>query len=360
MTSLRSSHRRSPGDPASASVALNQHAWDDLLLTHGCSLMQSWRWGEFMRQEGWRVERICVSNTRGLGMAQVLFRPHGPMSTAYIVRGPLIVGDQEAIAADLMRAVDQASRRHRAIHLAVEAAAASPLTETPEKFGFVTRTTRYSPGRTVVVPLLDDEALLAQMTSDGRYDVRYAQRHGVEIRRVTADEAAIRRFHAMLRETAERQGFRINPPAYYLSPLLLLGDDTDFLMASVGGTDVASAIAARFGDQAMYLFGASSTDQPVRGATALLQFEAMRWARDRGSKYYDVGAIDRDYVAVDSNSVDRSPTHDCAQGDGNCRFKVKFGGKVLILPWRIERDYYPLVGRLREGAKALRAAVRRP
>ena len=102
--------------PSSRSVDFTVHldpdeaTWDSTLVAHDGHLMQSWHWGEFKRHEGWRVTRILISGAEGTGQAQVLFWPRGPMTTAFIPRGPLIVGNREAVATRLLPLIDTACR----------------------------------------------------------------------------------------------------------------------------------------------------------------------------------------------------------------------------------------------------------
>jgi peptidoglycan pentaglycine glycine transferase (the first glycine) len=343
---------------AAVSERVDELAWDGTLQELGGHFLQSWRWGEFKRHEGWQVERVRVAGVSGVGMAQVLFRRYGPVQTAFVPCGPTIAGDRDLVAFDLLTAIAEVCKQHRALSLALE-----PLETLPQGvargFGFVDCATRFSPGRTVIVPLLDDQALLEQMNAGTRHKVRRAQRNGVEVTQESLDGPHLDRFHALLRETADRQGFRIHGPDHYAEALRIFGDDAVMLVASVEDEDVAGLIAARFNRGAVYLFGASATQQPVRGATALLQYEAMRWARSVGCERYDLWGIDRPGVDAADGSVDRSESRECADDDGLCRFKIGFGGKVVVLPRRTIRHDHPYLDRLLRRAYDLRGVVRR-
>lgn len=135
--------------------------------------------------------------------------------------------------------------------MAIEAGAPTPYNESPGRFGFVETSSDYSPSRTVVVPLLEDEPLLAQMGSSTRTNVRGAGRNGVEIRQEPANQAAVLGFHSLLQQTATRQEVRINPPEHYLEALRLFGDDAARRVATVNGATVAGLITARFGNEAI-------------------------------------------------------------------------------------------------------------
>src|SRR5581483_6324410 len=77
--------------------AMDQDSWDRALLELSGPLMQSWRWGEYKRSQGWEVERVCVSTPTGTAMAQLLFNHLGPTSLAYVPQGPVLTGDGPAV-----------------------------------------------------------------------------------------------------------------------------------------------------------------------------------------------------------------------------------------------------------------------
>ena len=81
--------------------------WDIQLAEHSGHLLQSWSWGEFKRGQGWAPERVAVSGSSGVGMAQVLFRHRGPLSIGYIPRGPVLAGDCAAVWPQLRAAIDR-------------------------------------------------------------------------------------------------------------------------------------------------------------------------------------------------------------------------------------------------------------
>jgi lipid II:glycine glycyltransferase (peptidoglycan interpeptide bridge formation enzyme) len=322
--------------------------------------MQSWRWGEFKRREGWRVERIRVAGPAGIGMAQVLFWPVGPMCTAFVPRGPAVSGNRAVIQTELVAAIDVACRRHRALSLGIEPLPSLLVSEASEWSGFIDATSRFSPARTVMVPVGDDQALLDQMHPATRRNVRGAQRNGVDIRSVAPNEHSIATFYQLLQDTARRQRFRINPPAHYANALNVFGTDAALLVASVAGVEVAALISVRFGDEAIYLFGASASVQPIRGATALLQFAAMQWARSVGCARYDLWGIDDpSNLEPAEGSIDRSTKPECDTDNGLCRFKVGFGGDIVVYPRRRERLYHPHLIRVLRRLKDARASMRR-
>jgi len=276
-------------------------------------------------------------------MAQVLFRHVGPFSVAYIPRGPAFAPGAAGALRELFGEIDRICRERRAIHLIVEPDQHLPFTGRYKSEGFVRGPDHYQPSRTVKVPLLDDEALLAQMHQKTRYSVRLAKRRGVGVVRAAGTTDDAKTFYQLLQETAERNKFGIHAQAYYRDFLHLFGDDRILLFAEVDGVLGAGLIAARFGNEAIYMYGASSTHHRGRGAAFLLQFEAMRWARALGCEWYDLWGIPkRDPETMTSNGDLVPATH----GDdwrGLYKFKVGFGGEIVTYPPTLERRYRPFL-----------------
>lgn len=305
--------------------------WDAALEEYGGTAMQSWRWGEFLQQLGQTVVRVRVDGLLGTGLAQVVFENLGHGTTARIPRGPVIAGEWLPVARELFDAVDELAERHGAVSLTVEPDAPLPPDAAYAALGFVAADQpHYAPARTVKVPVLDDRALLDQMRSRTRYKVRRGQRRGVRVTRHSSlDAAAMTAFYEMLQDTARRNEFEIEERSYYEAFMSVFGDEAALLLAHLGETPVAGVIVFRALREGVYMFGASSTEHRVPGATAYLNFESMRWARDQGCTRYDLWGIPAE---------DPTPTHGQWQrsqgGDwqGLHHFKVGFGGDIVAYP----------------------------
>ena len=221
-------------------ATMDAAAWDGTLRELGGSLMQSWRWGELKRGHGWEVERLRVDSPRGIALAQVLFKRAGPVSLAYVLHGPALGGEAPAVFGQLVAALDDACRRHRAVSLVLEPDRPLPLTGTYKSVGFVRGPSHFEVSHVVKVPLGSDEMLLAQMRKGTRYDVRRAQRRGVTVERA-GDDAGLLAFYRILQQTSQRHGFPIKPRAYYDDVLRVFRDDAALLLARVDGTTAAGS-----------------------------------------------------------------------------------------------------------------------
>ena len=318
--------------------------WDAAILAHGGHFLQSWEWGEFKRRHGWEPVRVSVQGSDGEGHAQVLFRAKGPISLGYVPRGPVIAGDTAAVWPELLREIDRAARRKRAISVIIEPDGDLGLTGTYREAGVVAGPAHLQPGRTVKVALGDDAAILGRMHQKTRYNVRLAQRRGVEIEHRASDTASLRQYYDLMEDTARRNEFAIHSYDYYADFLEILGERAQLLFAWADGHVAAVLIAAAFGDQAIYMYGASSTQHRAHGAAFLLQFEAMRWARDRGCTTYDLWGIpEQDPESLRSeDNVSVAGTRG-SDWRGLYRFKTGFGGEIVTYPPTLERRYLPVL-----------------
>ena len=176
-----------------------------------------------------------------------------------------------------------------------------------------------------------------------RYNIRLAQRRQVGIRRAVVDQQAIDDFYLLLQDTSERNAFEVHTRAYYEDFLEIFGDQACLLFADVDGQIAAGLIAVAFGDEAIYMYGGSSTEHRAHGAAFLLQYEAMKWARDQGCKRYDLWGI----PALDPESTEASQGRVAGtQGDdwrGLYIFKTRFGGEIVSYPGAFERQYHPIL-----------------
>jgi lipid II:glycine glycyltransferase (peptidoglycan interpeptide bridge formation enzyme) len=133
-----------------------------------------------------------------------------------------------------------------------------------------------------------EDELLAAMKQKSRYNVRLAKRRGVCVSpgQVT-DLEALYRIYA---ETAHRDGFIIRPASYYLDAWRSFLDRglAHFLLARFKGEIVAGLILFTFGSTAWYMYGASSNRHRRQMPNYLLQWEAIRRAKDAGCLLYDL------------------------------------------------------------------------
>jgi lipid II:glycine glycyltransferase (peptidoglycan interpeptide bridge formation enzyme) len=211
---------------------------------------------------------------------------------------------------------------------------ASVLAGTLPEVDATSQRDRFPPGQTVRIPLADDETMLRRMHRKTRHHVHLAQRRGVNVVRHPAGQLAVGALHRLIEEAARRNGSEIHSPAYYEDFLHTFGDDAVLLFAKADdGALAAALVTARFGNEAITMFGGSSAHGDGHRAAVLLQFEAMRWAREMGCGTYDLRGI------LNRNS--ERPGTD--EGRWLSWFENGFGGEIPTCPLTIERRHVPVL-----------------
>ncbi len=306
--------------------------WNDFVQQFpSAHLLQTAEWGQLKSAFGWQPDWVLTPQAG----AQLLFRrlPLG-LTVAYLPKGPL--GRPEA---DFWQRVDALCRRRRAVFLKVEPDAwegeAPPL---PPGFR---PAANIQPRRTIVVDLTaPEEEILARMKQKTRYNIRLAARRGVTVR----PWADLDAFHAMMQVTGARDGFGVHAAAYYRRAWELFHPRgmAELLLAEYQGQPLAALMVFARGERAWYMYGASTNRERNRMPTYLLQWEAMRWARARGCREYDLwGVPDAPPEQLEAEFTQRR------EGLwGVYRFKRGFGGQVRRAASAADRVYRPGLYRL--------------
>ena len=301
-------------------MIMNQSStqWKDFLKEYpNAHFLQTGDWGELKSRFGWKPVRLID----GAVGAQVLFRklPFG-FSIAYLPKGP--IGCSEA----LVREIDAVCRQNKAIFLKIEPDIFEGEDQKTLAFleGFI-ESRPLQPRRTVMVSLEGtEEEILARMKQKTRYNIHLAEKKGV----VVKSSNDVTEFHRMAILTAERDLFSVHTRAYYQGVYDLLGaqGNCELLTAYFGHQALASLMAVRAGENAYYLYGASYDLERNRMPTYLIQWEAMKWAKSRGCKYYDLWGIPDLEEEELEKTFNEKPSHEGLWGV--YRFKRGFGGQV--------------------------------
>ena len=138
-----------------------------------------------------------------------------------------------------------------------------------------------------------EDELLSAMKQKTRYNIRLAAKKGVVIRKGTRDDFAD--IYAMYAETSVRDGFVIRAEEYYREVWETFFADGLLtpLIAEVEGQAVAALMLFIFGEQAWYIYGMTRDLHRRLMPNYLLQWEAIRTAKEAGCSIYDLwGAPD--------------------------------------------------------------------
>lgn len=279
------------------------------------------------------VVHDTAGTPRAAAMALKRPLPWLPFSILYVPKGPILDYENAALRRHVLDLLEDLARREGAIFVKIDpdvevSRGPEPGEETPSPLGrqfteeLEERGWRFSDDQiqfrnTVELPLeRTEEELLADMKSKTRYNVRLAGRKDVIVRPGTpADFPTIME---MYETTAERNEFTIRPAEYYLDAWQSFYDAgmAQPLIAEYEGMPLGAVVAIAYGGRAIYMYGASNNKERNRMPNYLLQWEAIRWAKERGCDVYDFWGAPDEFVESDSMW-------------GVWRFKSGFNGQIV-------------------------------
>jgi peptidoglycan pentaglycine glycine transferase (the first glycine) len=308
-------------------------------------LLQTATWGALKSVYGWQQHFVRSGQAGAMMLIRQL--PLG-LKLAYIPKGP--IGEWSET---LVNALDHSCRELGAFALKVEPDAfdSEMLGNTLTDLGFRRSPQTIQPRRTLLIDIADDEDdILARMHQKTRYNIRLAKRKEVEVRPWN-DLAA---FGHMMHRTADRQDFGVHTTPYYQRAYDLFHPrgECEVFVAEYQDEPLASLMVFGRGERAWYLYGASTPKERHRMPAYALQWAAIRWARARGCRRYDLwGVPDASEQELEDSFTDR---HDGLWGV--YRFKRGFGGDLVRFAGAWDRVYqgavygaYRLFARVRMG-----------
>ena len=322
--------------------------WNEFVSSHPAGhLLQTKEWATLKCRFGWWARQVLLPASEADGSARagalILFRRSMGQVLAYVPRGPLVDWTDAAQTEAVVARMCAFARQEGAFALKIEpdlldTAANRQLLRAA---GFHPSPQTIQPRSTVVVDLQPDvDTILARMKSKWRYNIRLAARKGVCVRELETHQ--LPQFQQLMEETGTRDGFPVHSAAYYRDAYELLASRWGaFLLASFEGEPLASIAVFAVGSTACYLWGASNSRHRNLMPNHALQWEAMRWARQRGCTRYDLWGIPDEIGAIATGlwaegrkvvSAEKAPVDVNAlpAGDlwGVFRFKQGFGGAV--------------------------------
>lgn len=207
----------------------------------------------------------------------------------------------------------------------------------------------FHPKSTLLLDLtLDDEALLAQMKSKGRYNIRLARKKGVEVFGWTMREGtwqplqeetpdlslqdAVQIYTDISQETTARDGFSGHGARYFSAFLTEMPEHAQLFLARAEGEWIAGGLFTTVHGIGTYYYGASSNRQRSKMAPYLVQWTAIQYAKQQGCHAYDFLGV------ATPDSTDPSDLALLGVTD----FKLKFGGMIRTGGYSWEKVQSPL------------------
>ncbi len=324
--------------------------YEEFLISHPKGhFMQSPQWAEL--KNNWKYEVVLERNDDGkiVGSIAFLIRrlPYTKYNILYAPRGPVCDITDTAMLSKLIEDSKELGKKHNACVLMIDPDVKIEEKEyisVIESAGFKGKNGKNFEGtqprfvfRLDVKNKTIDE-LMAAFHSKTRYNIRVAQKNGVEVK-IEGKEMA-KTFYEIMLETGMRDNFVTRPLSYFESMLDCLGENVRLYMAYYEGKPIAGTLAAKYGNKVWYLYGASSNAYRNVMPNYLLQLEMIRWAVDSGCDIYD-------FRGVSGDLTPENPLY------GLYKFKKGFSGELTEFIGEYELITKPFIYKTMQKARHL-------
>jgi lipid II:glycine glycyltransferase (peptidoglycan interpeptide bridge formation enzyme) len=288
--------------------------------------VQTWEWGDFQISQGHKIYRIGLfdDNKKLISAYSVSFHkiPKTKFSIGTILRGPEI-DDQ------ILEKVTEIAKKENAIFVKFEPNVFQKSFDNLENETILSQKPQFrhlkkSPKVafypfTYLVDLTQTEnQILESMHTKTRYNIRVANRHGVEVKEQT-DDKGFEIYLKLLFETTKRKGFYLHSKKYHKDLWKKLKDTgmIHIMLASYQSQVISAFMIFKLKDQLFYPYGASLDLYRKVMAPTLLMWEVIKLGKELKCKTFDMWGCLGPRAKENEN------------GYGFHRFKQGYGGQLM-------------------------------
>lgn len=261
-------------------------AWDEKIAANpdGGVVFSSFEYSEIKKLTDY-TPRYIIAGDIAVTVLEKQTPPLGKLW--YLPKGPNVTTPEAAL--ETLEALRPLAQKQRAFVIRIESELPKSTQLILEKGGLIAAKPIIPNPSTITLNISQplDELLLA-LPQKGRHAIRKAERDGVTVEQVAATDENCQSMFALLRDTAEGQfGIRsYNYYKYFWQTFEKTGRGQLFF-AYYNGEIVAGAFAMILGTKSTYKDGASVRERTAYGASHLLQWKVIEWAKSKGALVHD-------------------------------------------------------------------------
>lgn len=240
--------------------------------------LQSWEWGEF--REAWGNKVVRFPNF------QIIFSkvPFTPFKIGTVIRGPKITKKDT-------NEVKNIAKKENAIFVKFEPNIlySERLEKEIKSYGFIKGRRLFTPTSFWIDLTKSEDELLKSFHPKTRYNIRLAERQGVEVSEDNSDKA-FEKYLKLTNETSKRQGFYAHTEKYHrlMWKFLKPSGIAHLLTAKYKGEIITTWILFAFKDFLYYPYGASTDKYKNVMANNLMMWEAIKLGKKLNLKTFDL------------------------------------------------------------------------
>lgn len=289
------------------------------------NFLQSWNWGEFHTALEKNVERWLVSSEgTTVALYQTVLEKAKRGSYLTVAGGPLLDWSDTELAAHVVEQLKKSATEQQAVFIRFR----PQVVNTDDLAAFfrtqniIKAPMHLTADLTLQLDLtLSDEEILKNMRKNTRYDVKKAEKLGIQTS-ISTDPEDIKNFYDIQCDVAKRHNFVPFSYTFFYEQFKAFAQDNlvALISSSLDGKLLAQAFVIFYNKEAVYHYGISTDDNAHLPGSYACQWYAIQEAKRRGCVTYNFWGI----------APHDQPEHRFA---GVSLFKRGFGG--------VEVEYVP-------------------
>jgi lipid II:glycine glycyltransferase (peptidoglycan interpeptide bridge formation enzyme) len=300
-------------------------------------LLQSWNWGEFQKKMNHDVTRYGLYNDEGIlisaftllcqkfaYIAKKYYLPRGPIVTKEILENKEKLKE---LLYFVIKKIEDKAFKQKVMFLRMDPPWQTFMVkkELLKDLGMQKAKRQIQPVHTLYIPLkYDFKDLLKQMKQKTRYNIRLAEKKGVNIE-IVSGEKGVNDFYDLLSKTSQRKGFKPHKKEYFekLSEVFDQTNQIKFVNAYYHGELIVSNLVLNYNRIGYYLLGGSDKKYKNMMAPYLAQYRTIIYLKEIGCKFYDLWGVS----SYNKEIIDKRET----DWEGFSRFKKGFAPNEPII-----------------------------
>lgn len=205
----------------------------------------------------------------------------------YLPKGPEVLSTDKLFKT--LEALKPYAKKHHAFSIRIEPELDIKDQPELEAYGLIKSSPIIPNPSTITLDINDNlDNIMTSLPQKGRYAIKRAERDGVTIKRVDSSDKNCEIMYRLLAETAKGQ-FGIRSYDYFKTFWQRFEKSGlgQLFFAYFNDEIVAGAYAITLGQKSTYKDGASIRKRTAYGASHLLQWEVIKWAKEKGSLLHD-------------------------------------------------------------------------
>lgn len=281
--------------------------------------LQSWAWGEFRKETGVGLSRLMEENKKVKETFQITWHkiPYTKFCIGYCPKS--VIPDREAI-----EGIKRMAQKKGAVFVKFEpnekisAETIKKITNLGKDFNWVKGKPLFTKYTFQLDIAKSEEELLKNMHQKTRYNLRLAQKKGVEIIEDNSEQG-FEDYWKLMEETTKRQGFFAHGKGYHRKMWKnMTGSGMGHLFKAVyQGKTLTTWMIFILNDILYYPYGASSNENREVMASNLMMWEVIRYGKKQGCKLFDM------WGSLGPEPDERDPWY------GFHRFKQGYGAELV-------------------------------